>query len=177
MDRDDHLVCEVRYCPECGTEIFCRNVPDRGLIFYVSEKMDQELERCLSCSLALAGLSLGDLKGKSERAPQKRSPAKKPVGKKALVSAVLEAGSERFSSKADAERAFEAVGEALVGLVGEGKDIRWPGIGTFRIKERKPRRARNPRTGEMMEIPARKVLTFVPAKHLKETVKRIEVKP
>ena len=69
------------------------------------------------------------------------------------------------------------MGEALANLVGEGEDVRWSGIGTFRIRDRKPRQARNPRTGEMMEVPARKALTFVPAKNLKEAVAGSGVKP
>ena len=38
-----------------------------------------------------------------------------------------------------------------------------PGYGTFKVVKRAPKRGRNPKTGEEIEIPARKVLTFKPS--------------
>lgn len=176
MDHGDHWECETRCCPGCGTRIFCRYVPDRGLIFWLSEEMDREVDRCPVCTLELSGLQPEDRNAPPEPGSETRRPPgtetrrRKAAGKKEMVNAVLRAGSGEFSSKAASERALDSVGEALVELVAEGTDIRWPGIGTFRIRERKPRRVRNPQTGEMMQVPARKALTFSPAKHLKEKV-------
>jgi len=45
------------------------------------------------------------------------------------------------------------------------------GFGTFQIIERKARRGRNPQTGEIIQIPAKKVPKFRAGKKLKEVVK------
>ncbi len=51
---------------------------------------------------------------------------------------------------------------------GEGIEIR--GFGTFKVKKRKARMARNPRTGEPVEVPARLVPVFKPSKILRSRV-------
>ena len=61
-----------------------------------------------------------------------------------------------------------AVKEALVR--GDGIEIR--GFGTFKVRHRKPRTARNPRTGEPVEVPARAVAAFKPSRHLSNQVAR-----
>ena len=44
-----------------------------------------------------------------------------------------------------------------------GESLRIQGYGTFKVVKRAPKRGRNPRTGEEIKIPARKVLTFKPS--------------
>ena len=61
-----------------------------------------------------------------------------------------------------------AVKEALAR--GDGIEIR--GFGTFKVRHRKARRARNPRTGEPVELPARDVPVFQPSRHVCSTVDR-----
>ncbi len=51
---------------------------------------------------------------------------------------------------------------------GEGIEIR--GFGTFKVREKKPRVARNPRTGEKVNIPNKYVPSFKPSKELKMLV-------
>ncbi len=51
---------------------------------------------------------------------------------------------------------------------GEGIEIR--GFGTFKVRKRKARMARNPRTGEPVEVPARLVPVFKPSKILRSRV-------
>ena len=50
------------------------------------------------------------------------------------------------------------------------ESVTFPGFGSFKVIRQKARRGRNPRTGEAMHIPARKVPKFTPAKALRETV-------
>ena len=45
------------------------------------------------------------------------------------------------------------------------------GFGTFLIRQRKPRNARNPKTGEPVKVPARKAVQFKPGSELKEKFK------
>lgn len=70
-------------------------------------------------------------------------------------------------------RAREAVSfffENIAANLSEGHEISIAGFGKFTCKDKPERQARNPRTGEMLTIPAKRVLKFTPAKALKERV-------
>ena len=73
-------------------------------------------------------------------------------------------------SKKDCEAALDAfvatIGEALQ----NGDKVQLLGFGSFEVKERAARTARNPRTNEPVNIPATKLPMFKPGKALKETV-------
>lgn len=68
------------------------------------------------------------------------------------------------------KRAFEAVGEFLAHYVANGDEVRLPGMGTFVKAPTKARTARNPQTGETIEIPAGFKVRFKPAKSLREAL-------
>ena len=55
-----------------------------------------------------------------------------------------------------------------------GEKVCLVGFGTFYIKEKKPRMGRNPRTGEKIKIPAKKVAVFKPGKSFRELVNEDE---
>ena len=74
-------------------------------------------------------------------------------------------------TKADAERAVEALFEAVVSELKKGGEVSVAGFGIFSVKKRAARTARNPRTGEAVKVPAMNVPKFRPAKALKDTVK------
>ena len=59
---------------------------------------------------------------------------------------------------------------AVKGALKEGKHIEIRGFGTFKEAVRKPRAARNPRTGEIVPLPERKVPVFKVSRELKERV-------
>lgn len=61
---------------------------------------------------------------------------------------------------------FETISNALQ----EGEDVKISGFGSFRVKTRKARQGRNPQTGEVVQIPEKKVIKFVPVKSLKESI-------
>jgi nucleoid DNA-binding protein len=63
---------------------------------------------------------------------------------------------------------LNAVKRALV----QGEHIEIRGFGTFKVRERKSRMARNPRTGEGVRVPARAVPVFKPSKQLTQRVAR-----
>lgn len=75
------------------------------------------------------------------------------------------------ASKSDAERAVNAVFDTIVATLKEGGEVSVAGFGIFAVKQRAARTARNPKTGESVEVPAMKVPKFRPAKALKETVR------
>ncbi|MEQ9568904.1 MAG: HU family DNA-binding protein [Longimicrobiales bacterium] len=53
-----------------------------------------------------------------------------------------------------------------------GENIEIRGFGTFKVRRRKSRMARNPRTGEPVKVPARAVPVFKPSKHFSGKVAR-----
>ncbi|MEX0934078.1 MAG: HU family DNA-binding protein [Candidatus Paceibacterota bacterium] len=75
-------------------------------------------------------------------------------------------------TKADAERAVDALFGAVVDTLKSGGEVSVAGFGVFSAKERAARTARNPRTGEPIQVPAMRVPKFRAAKALKDAVKQ-----
>ena len=69
-------------------------------------------------------------------------------------------------TKEEANEVLKAFVEAMHELFKKEEVLRIPGLGTFKVVVRSARKGRNPRTGEEIEIPARKVLAFKPSKEL-----------
>ncbi len=74
-------------------------------------------------------------------------------------------------TKVQAEQAVDVVIESIVGSLKKGEEVSIAGLGIFAVKTRAARQARNPRTGETLQVPAMKVPKFRAAKALKEAVK------
>ncbi len=74
-------------------------------------------------------------------------------------------------TKADAERAVEALFDAITAELKKGGEVSVAGFGIFSVKKRAARTARNPRTGESVKVPAMNVPKFRAAKALKDTLK------
>ena len=73
-------------------------------------------------------------------------------------------------TKKDASAALDATIEAIKASLKKGGEVRLVGFGTFTIKKKKARKGRNPRTGEEIKIPGKKVPAFRPASELKKLV-------
>ncbi len=73
-------------------------------------------------------------------------------------------------SKKDCARVVDAFLDAVKGALSEQHNIEIRGFGTFKIRNRKTRMARNPRTGEPVEVAARPVPVFKPSKELRAVV-------
>lgn len=78
---------------------------------------------------------------------------------------------ELGSTKADAEKAVETMLSCIIDSLTSGQEVSIAGLGIFSTKMRDARTARNPRTGEAIEVPAMRVPKFRAAKALKEAVK------
>jgi integration host factor subunit beta len=63
---------------------------------------------------------------------------------------------------------FQTIKEAIL----KGEEIEIRGFGSFRFRKRTSRSGRNPRTGEPVKIPPKKVLYFKPSKLLKELINK-----
>ncbi|MEC4675617.1 MAG: HU family DNA-binding protein [Nitrospirota bacterium] len=75
-------------------------------------------------------------------------------------------GLTRNQTEIVVDTVFDCIRNALIN--GEKLEIR--GFGNFRLKTRKPRKARNPKTGESVDVPGKKVLHFKMGKALKEAL-------
>src|SRR3954471_21992766 len=71
------------------------------------------------------------------------------------------------------QRVFDRITETLVQ---EGR-IELRNFGVFEVKKRKPRKARNPRTGENVKVPARMVVTFKPGREMEQRVGQLKILP
>ncbi len=74
-------------------------------------------------------------------------------------------------TKVQAEQAVDTVISSIVESLKKGEEVSIAGLGIFSAKLRAARQARNPRTGEAIQVPAMKVPKFRAAKALKEAVK------
>ena len=73
-------------------------------------------------------------------------------------------------SKKESSEAVESILEILKGKLEQGDKVKLSGFGIFVIRRKDVRKDRNPKTGEEMEISARKVLTFKPSQKLKDLI-------
>lgn len=74
-------------------------------------------------------------------------------------------------TKVQAEQAVDVVVDSIVNTLKKGDEVSIAGLGIFSVKSRAARQARNPRTGETLQVPAMKVPKFRAAKALKDAVK------
>jgi DNA-binding protein HU-beta len=164
--KDTDLVCVTRYCPQCGSEIFCRSDYDTHRVFYISEGMTDPTKTCPHCQFDLMLLPDEALLPEPDR--MKRTLPRMLTAGAKLIESLRSKNPEIFNSKASARRALNAVGATIFDSLSAGEDVRWGGLGSFKIRQRKPRKGHNPRTGEALQIPAHKVITFSPSKALKQ---------
>ena len=74
-------------------------------------------------------------------------------------------------TKVQAEQAVEVMLSSIVDSLKKGEEVSIAGLGIFSVKQRAAREARNPRTGEAIQVAAMKVPKFRAAKALKDAVK------
>lgn len=75
-------------------------------------------------------------------------------------------------SKADASRALDSTLDAVKAALKKGQKVTLVGFGTFSVTKRKARKGRNPKTGEVINIPAAKTPKFSSGKALKDAVRK-----
>ena len=73
-------------------------------------------------------------------------------------------------SKTDAAKSVDAVFSTITNTLKGGNEVRLVGFGTFLVTNRAATTGRNPRTGESIQIPAKKVPKFRAGKALKQSV-------
>ncbi len=75
-------------------------------------------------------------------------------------------------SKKRAEIVVDTVFGSIVETLHRGEKVELRGFGSFRLRRREPRRGRNPRTGDRVEVPSKRVVYFTPGKELKALINR-----
>jgi len=74
----------------------------------------------------------------------------------------------------DSETIVETIFESIIQSLQKGEKIEIRGFGSFRTRQRRGRVGRNPKTGEKVEVPAKKIPFFKPSKELKDFVNNSE---
>ncbi len=75
------------------------------------------------------------------------------------------------STKVQAEQVVDLLVDSIVSTLKKGEEVSVAGLGIFSAKQRAARTARNPRTGESIQVAAMRVPKFRAAKALKDAVK------
>ena len=84
---------------------------------------------------------------------------------------LIDALAERTQQPKTVTEAFvDALGEAVQAALAQGNEVVLPGLGKLTVKAKAAKAGRNPKTGEAITIPARKVPAFSAAKALKDVV-------
>lgn len=73
-------------------------------------------------------------------------------------------------TKKDAEQLVEIIFDSITASLNRGEKIELRGFGSFRVRDRNSRKGRNPKTGEAVDIPAKRVAYFKPGKELKDLI-------
>jgi integration host factor subunit beta len=93
------------------------------------------------------------------------------VTKKEIVKQISEKlGMTQLKTKEIVQQTFDAIVDTLLGE----KRIELRNFGVFEVKRRKARKARNPRTGERVDVAPKYVVTFKPGKEMEEKVRELD---
>jgi nucleoid DNA-binding protein len=92
------------------------------------------------------------------------------VTKKEIVKQISERlGLTQLKTKQIVQETFDAIVDTLL----EVGRIELRNFGVFEVKQRKARKARNPRTGDPVDVPSKNVVTFKPGKEMEERVRQL----
>ena len=80
-------------------------------------------------------------------------------------------------TKRRAEIIVDTVLGSIVETLHQGEKVELRGFGSFRLRSRGPHRGRNPRTGERVDVPSKRVAYFEPGKELKNLINRDPAQP
>ena len=94
--------------------------------------------------------------------------------KAALVEEVAQAAD---LTKKRAEIIVDAVFASIVATLHRGDKVELRGFGSFRLRRREPRPGRNPRTGDRVDVPSKRIAYFKPGKELRELINPDAARP
>ena len=80
-------------------------------------------------------------------------------------------------TKKHSEVIVDTVFRSIIDALHRGEKIELRGFGSFRLRRREPRKGRNPKTGDRVDVPSKQVPYFKPGKELKELINREHAAP
>jgi len=83
---------------------------------------------------------------------------------------LVETIAAQTSTKKEAQQIVDTIWDTIKGSLQKKEDVAISGFGTFKVKQTKARQGRNPKTGETIQIPAKRKVAFRAAKDLKESI-------
>src|SRR5687768_15784714 len=75
-------------------------------------------------------------------------------------------------TKKHSEVIVDTVFKSIIDALHRGEKIELRGFGSFRLRKREPRKGRNPKTGDKVDVPPKKVPYFKPGKELKDLINK-----
>ena len=93
------------------------------------------------------------------------------------VALIAEVARVASLTKTRAEIIVDTVFGSIVETLHRGEKVELRGFGSFRLRRREPHRGRNPRTGDRVDVPSKRVAYFTPGKELKELPNRDPAQP
>ena len=87
-----------------------------------------------------------------------------------LSSGALDIAEAIDTPKSTVRAALEHLSEIVSDALENGDEITLPGIGKLKVSERPARTGRNPQTGQVLQIAAKKIVKYVPAKALSDAI-------
>ena len=78
-------------------------------------------------------------------------------------------------TKKHSEVIVDTLFRSIIKALHRGEKIELRGFGSFRLRRREPRKGRNPKTGEKVDVPSKRVPYFKPGKELKQLINRTDI--
>jgi len=95
-----------------------------------------------------------------------------PGGSMTKAALVEEVARVADLTKKHSEIIVDTVFRSIIEALHRGEKIELRGFGSFRLRRREPRKGRNPKTGDRVDVPSKRVPYFKPGKELKELINR-----
>jgi integration host factor subunit beta len=80
-------------------------------------------------------------------------------------------------TKKHSEVIVDTVFQSIIDALHRGEKIELRGFGSFRLRKREPRKGRNPKTGDKVDVPPKRVPYFKPGKELKDLINKEDEEP
>ena len=84
---------------------------------------------------------------------------------------VLTVSKETGITQVDVKRVVQRTLDHLIASLKEGKTVELRNFGVFKIRQRAPRRGRNPKTGQEVPVPPKRVVVFKPGLLMRQDIK------
>ena len=86
---------------------------------------------------------------------------------------VVELAKQFGLTQVDTKKIVQGTFDAIIEILAAEKRIELRNFGVFEVRERKPRKARNPKTGEEVRVPAHVVVHFKPGRKMEERMSQL----